>query len=263
MTRPSDTRRDTAQRERRSRGRDQTPQHHQEQPQPSASQVQYRQPPQQQQQHQYTNSYASSSGYAAAGGYAGYGTTQGPYETSDYDAYGYPQPPSTPRAHQGRYVACRVLLWVFANQLDSAQDSQYSPDRDNTRVRIRGHRDDTEDAARRTESFVREGNENRVASSRSSQSRRDIKKKKKDKARTAINEFDAAYTDTAYTNTAYANAAYANTAYANTSYANAAYGPSNPPTSQYNSASGQYNVDPYDPNCGDGPNYGGSSYGGH
>ncbi|RSL67726.1 hypothetical protein CEP54_003104 [Fusarium duplospermum] len=238
MTRPSDTHRDTSRRERRSRGKGQTPQHHQ-QPQPSASQAQYQQLPQQQ-QHQHTNSYASSSGYAATGGHGGYATPQGQYETPGYDAHGYPQTPSTPRAHQG-----------------SAPDSQYSPDRDNTRVRIRGHRDDPEDPALRTESFVREGNKNRVASSRSSQSGRAIQKKKEDRARTVIDEFNAAYTDAAYTDAAYTDAAYTDAV-----YTDAAYGPANPLTNQYNSASGQYNVDPYDPNCGDGPNYGGSSYGG-
>ncbi|RMJ08201.1 hypothetical protein CDV36_012205 [Fusarium kuroshium] len=207
MTHGSDSHRGNSRREHRSRGREQTSQYYQGQPQPSASQAQYQQLPHQQmlqQQHQYTNSHASSSGYAATAGYA---APQGQDGTSGYDAYGYSQPPSTPRAHQG-----------------SAQDSQYSPNRDNTRVRIRGHRDEAEDPVLRTESFVREGNENRVASSRSSQSGRAIKKKKKDRAKTAIDKF------------------------------NAAYRPANPPTSQYNE-------DPDDPDCGDGPYYGGSSYG--
>ncbi|KAL2692039.1 hypothetical protein Neosp_002442 [[Neocosmospora] mangrovei] len=220
MSQRSDTHRDASRRERRSRGREQAPQP-QGQRQPSVSQVQQQQMLQQQMlQQQYALSYASSSGYAATGAYASYDTSQGQSGTPDYVTQGYPQAPSTPRAHQG-----------------SVPDSQYSPSRADTRVRIGDYQDNPEDSARRTESFVRDGDENRVASSRSSQSRRAHKKKRKDKARSAIDEFDAAYP-------------------------NAAYDAANPHTSQYAYASGQYNEDP-DPDCGDGPNQGGSSYGGY
>ncbi|KAI8723792.1 hypothetical protein NCS52_00236000 [Fusarium sp. LHS14.1] len=216
MTHRSDTHGDASRRERRSRGREQAPQH-QGQRQPSMSQVQQQQ--MQQQQMQSTPSYPSSSGYAATGAYAGYDTSQGQSGTLDYVNQGYAQAPSTPRAHQG-----------------SVPDSQYSPGRADTRVRIGDYQDDPEDPARRTESFVRDGDENRVASSSSSQSRRAHKKKRKDKARSAIDEFNAAYP-------------------------NAAYDAANPHTGQYAYASGQYN-DP-NPDCGDGPNQGGSSYRGY
>ncbi|EEU40990.1 uncharacterized protein NECHADRAFT_99310 [Fusarium vanettenii 77-13-4] len=218
MSHRSDTHREASRRERSSRGREQAPQH-QGHRQPSVSQVLHQQM-QQQQQQQYTPSYASSSGYAATGAYASYDTSQGQSGTPDYVTQGYPQAPSTPRAHQG-----------------SVPDSQYSPGRADTRVRIGGYQDDPEDSARRTESFVRDGDENRVAASRSSQSRRAHKKKRKDKARSAIDEFDAAYP-------------------------NAAYDAANPHTNQYTNASGQYNEDP-DLDCGNGPNQGGSSYEGY
>ncbi|KAI8686066.1 hypothetical protein NCS55_00281100 [Fusarium keratoplasticum] len=205
MTHRSDTHRGTSRRERRSRGREQTQQHHRGQRQPSESQVQ---------QQQYTHSYASSSGYTATAGYAGYTAPQGgQYGTADYDAQGYPQAPSTPRAYQG-----------------SVQDSRSSSDRDNTRVSFYGDRDDLEDPARRTESFVQEGHRHRVASSGSSQSGRDIQREREDSARDAIAGFYATYGD------------------ANTQ---SSHGPA------------QYYPNPDYPDCGDGPNHGGSSYGGH
>ncbi|KAJ4192776.1 hypothetical protein NW755_003923 [Fusarium falciforme] len=215
MTHRSDTHRGTSRRERRSRGREQTHQHHRGQRQSSESQVLQQQLPQQQmQQQQYTPSYASSSGYTTAGGYAGYAAPQGgQYGTADYDSQGQPQAPSTPQAHQG-----------------SAQDSRYSPDRDNTRVRFHGYQDDPEDPVLRTESFVQEGHRHRVASSRSSQSGRDIQREREDNARDAIAGFYATYGD------------------ANTQ---SSHGPA------------QYYPNPDYPDCGDGPNHGGSSYGGH
>ncbi|UPK96330.1 hypothetical protein LCI18_007265 [Fusarium solani-melongenae] len=213
MTHRSDTPRGTSRRERRSRGREERHQHHRGQRQPPESQVQ-QQLPQQQMQQQSTPSYASSSGYTANGGYAGYAIPQGgQYQTPGYDAQGYPQAPSTPRAHQG-----------------SAHNSQYSPDRDNTRVRLHGDRDYPEDPALRTESFVQEGHRHRVASSRSSQSGRDIQREREDSARDAIAGFYATYGD------------------ANTQ---SSHGPA------------QYYPNPDYPDCGDGPNHGGSSYGGH
>ncbi|KAJ4315177.1 hypothetical protein N0V84_008511 [Fusarium piperis] len=113
------------------------------------------------------------------------------------------------------------------------EDTQYSPNRDNTRVRIRGHRYDPEDPALRTRSFVQEGHRDRVASSRPSQSDRDIQREREDRVRGAIANFQATYGD-----------------------------PRSQP-SQSNYGSTQY--DPYldYPDCGDGPNHGSSSYGGH
>lgn len=124
------------------------------------------------------------------------------------------------------------MSWVSAKQLDSAQDSQYSPNRDNDRVGIHGRRDDPEDPARRTRSFVQEGH-SRVPSSRSWQSGRDIQREREDRARDAINNFNTRYSD------------------------------ANPQPIQHNYGSAQNDPYPDSPDCGDGPDHGGSSYGGH
>ncbi|RMJ08408.1 hypothetical protein CDV36_011987 [Fusarium kuroshium] len=74
--------------------------------------------------------------------------------------------------------------------------AQYYPNPDNDRVRITGHHDGPEDSALRVASFVREGHGDAVASHRSLEARgEELKKnkKKKDRARTAIEEFDNAY----------------------------------------------------------------------
>ncbi|KAM0426189.1 hypothetical protein ACHAPT_008539 [Fusarium lateritium] len=236
MTHHSDPHRESSRSQRRNPDREHgrrssRRQHRSSESQALQQQQQQQQAQTQQQQQQYQQQQYQQQQYAPS-----YASSSGSTAAGSYAGYaGYVTPPrqnATPDYDAQGHPQTPSTTGAYQG---SAQGGQYSSDSDNDpRVRIYDHQvDEPEDPARRTRLFVQGGREDRVTSSRRPLSGRDIESRRRLGATDAINSFDTVY------------------------------GTASPRAGQYNSGSSPYYPDPEYPDCGDGPNHGGSSYGGH